>query len=129
VKKLVLALLLSTLPALSQTPLVLNDGVIVQPSPLKYAGQFASINYYDTGQILKKLIGADNPHFEPLLYQQIWALSAAGSTTSFCSTNKFDNYPVGFFTGASVSVVESAGANLGYAGTITTNTSGTYRTC
>ncbi len=121
-----LLILLFVAAALSaQTTLTLNDAVVVQPAPLKSVPQINSINYYDSGQILKNLIGADNPHFEPLQFQQIWALSAAGTTTTFCSTNKFDNYPVGFFTGATIAFTESAGANLGFTATITTNTAGT----
>ena len=61
----------------------LNDSSILQSKVNRIGINIGSINYWDNGQILKNLVGAINPNFEPLLDRQIWSLTSAGSTTTF----------------------------------------------
>jgi hypothetical protein len=82
----------------------------------------ASLDFYDTGQVYKNLVGEDNFGFENTYLTQTWALKAAGTTTSFCATNQYVIYPINFFVGASV--VSNEGATAGYSGTIIANTAG-----
>ena len=107
----------------SQT-LSLNDGSIVQSSTNRMGLNIGAIDYYDNGQILKNLIGSINPGFEPLLQQQIWALTATGTETTFTVPDQYDGVPPNYWTGGTFIVVESqsGGAELGCTGAIASNT-------
>jgi hypothetical protein len=111
----------------SQT-LSLNDGSVVQSNTNRIGLNIGAIDYYDNGQILKNLIGSINPGFEPLLQQQIWALTAAGSATTFTVPDQYDGVPPNYWTGGTFTVVESqsGGAELGCTGTIASNTGPNY---
>ena len=113
--------------ALSQT-LSLNDGSIVQSSTNRMGLNIGAIDYYDNGQILKNLIGSINPGFEPLLQQQIWALTATGTETTFTVPDQYDGVPPNYWTGGTFTVVESqsGGAELGCTGAIASNTGPNY---
>ena len=113
--------------ALSQT-LSLNDGSIVQSSTNRMGLNIGAIDYYDNGQILKNLIGSINPGFEPLLQQQIWALTATGTETTFTVPDQYDGVPPNYWTGGTFIVVESqsGGAELGCTGAIASNTGPNY---
>jgi hypothetical protein len=116
--------LCATLQGQSPYTLTLADGTTTVASPHRAGINLASLNYYDNGQLYKNLVAQDNYGFENTLSQQIWALTTAGSTTTFCNTNKYAVYPVNFWAGASVSVVESDGTEAGYKGTIASSTAG-----
>src|SRR5580658_9703031 len=98
----------------------LNDASVIQGNTNRIGINIGSINYYGSGQILKNLIGATNPGFEPLQNQQIWALTAAGTATTFTVPDIYDGVPANYWEGGTVTVVESqsGGAKLGCAGTI-----------
>jgi hypothetical protein len=104
--------------------LTLADGTTTVASPHRAGINLASLNYYDNGQLYKNLVGQDNFGFENTLEQQIWALKTGGTNTTFCNTNQYAVYPVNFWQGATVSVVESSGAEAGYVGTVASNTAG-----
>jgi hypothetical protein len=108
--------------------LSLNDGSVVQSNTNRIGLNIGAIDYYDNGQILKNLIGSINPGFEPLLQQQIWALTAAGSATTFTVPDQYDGAPPNYWTGGTFTVVESqsGGAELGCTGTIASNTGPNY---
>jgi hypothetical protein len=121
----IIALFLGT-TVQAQLPYTLNlaDGTTTVASPHRAGINLASLNYYDNGQLYKNLVAQDNFGFENTLTQQIWALTKSGSTTTFCNTNQYAVYPVNFWAGATVSVVESSGAEAGYVGTVASNTAG-----
>ena len=120
-------LVLFTSSVFAQT-LSLNDGSIVQSSPNRIGVNIGAIDYWDSGQILKNLIGATNPGFEPLQNRQIWALTAAGTTTAFTIPDQYDGVPPNYWAGATFTVVESqsGGAELGCTGLIASNTGPNY---
>jgi hypothetical protein len=123
------AVLLSFLSvSVSAQTLTLNDGSILRKSPSRIGLNIGAIDYWDNGQILKNLIGSTNPGFEPLLDQQIWALTSAGSTSAFTIPDKYDTVPPNYWAGGAFSVVESqsGGAELGCKGTIASNTGPNY---
>ena len=102
------AVLLSFLSvSVSAQTLTLNDGSILRKSPSRIGLNIGAIDYWDNGQILKNLIGSTNPGFEPLLDQQIWALTSAGSTSAFTIPDKYDTVPPNYWAGGAFSVVES----------------------
>ncbi|MGP8260030.1 MAG: hypothetical protein ACLQM6_08780, partial [Acidobacteriaceae bacterium] len=116
-----------SISAYAQT-LTLNDGSIVQSSTNRMGLNIGAIDYWDNGQILKNLIGATNPGFEPLQNRQIWALTAAGTTTTFTIPDRYDGVPPNYWAGGTFTVVESqsSGAELGCTGTIASNTGPNY---
>jgi hypothetical protein len=114
-----------------QTPsVVLNDQSVIQPATKRVGLNLGSIDYWDNGQMLKNLVGAINPGFEPLIDQQIWALPAAGTTTSFTDPDKWDGEPANYWAGGTFKVVASqtGGAEMGCTGTIASNTGPNYPT-
>ena len=118
--------LISVSVSVSGQTLSLNDGTVIQSKTNRIGVNIGSINYWDSGQMLKNLIGSINPGFEPLLSQQIWVLGVAGTTTTFTEDDKYDNAPANYWTGATFTVVESqsGGAELGCTGTIASNAAG-----
>jgi len=120
-------LALVSVPVWAQT-LSLNDGSIEQNNVNRIGLNIGSIDYWGSGQILKNLIGATNPGFEPLQSRQIWPLTADGTTTTFAVPDKYDGVPPNYWAGGSFTVVESqsGGAELGCTGTIASNTGPNY---
>ena len=118
-------LVVASLPSSAQT-LTLNDSSIVQSKTNRIGMNIAQVNYWDSGQLLKNLIGSLNPGFEPLIDREIWVLNEAGTTSSFTEPNGGDNVAANYWAGGTFSVVESqsAGAELGCTGTIASNTGG-----
>jgi hypothetical protein len=110
----------------AQTTYTLNlaDGTTTVAAPHRAGINLASANYYDNGQIYKNLLAEDNYGFENTLSQQIWALSVSGSKTTFCNTNQYAVYPLNFWAGATVSVVESSGPEAGYQGVVASSSTG-----
>jgi hypothetical protein len=121
------AMTLFSLPAPAQT-LSLNDGSILQSNVSRIGINIGAIDYWDQGQILKNLIGSNNPGMEPLQNRQVWSLRAAGSTTTFTIPDVYDGVPPNYWTGGTFTVVESqsGGAELGCTGTIASNTGPNY---
>ncbi len=111
-----------------QTSYTLNlaDGTILRPNIQRGGVNIASMTYYDNGQISKNLIGQSNPGFEPVQSNQYWKLNGTGtfSRTQFSNTNKYAVYVANIWAGASFTVTESSGAELGCTGTIASNTTG-----
>jgi hypothetical protein len=120
-------LVLVHVSAFGQT-LSLNDGSIVQSSTNRIGVNIGSLDYYDSGQILKNLIGATNPGFEPLQQQQIWTLTTAGTATTFTVPDQYDGVPPNYWAGGTFTVVESQSgdAELGCTGSIASNTGPNY---
>jgi hypothetical protein len=116
-------------PILGQT-LSLNDGSILQSSTNRIGMNIGAIDYWDTGQVLKNLIGSINPGFEPLLAQQIWVVGAAGTSTTFVVPDTWDGVPANYWAGGTFNVVasQSGGAEMGCTGTIASNTGPNYPT-
>ncbi len=116
-----------SIPAWTQT-LNLNDGSILQSKTSRIGVNIGSIDYWSNGQILKNLIGATNPGFEPLQNRQIWALTAPGTATTFIVPDIYDGVPLNYWAGGTFTVVESqsGGAELGCTGTIASNTGPNY---
>ena len=113
----------SSSAASSTTPtVVLNDSSIVQSTTKRVGVNIGEMDYWDNGQILKNLIGGINPGFEPLLNQQIWLLTSAGTTTTFQDPDSWDGVPANYWTGATFTVVQSSGPEQGCTGTISSNT-------
>ena len=111
------------LSAWAQIPtLSLNDATVVQSDTHRAGINIGAIDYWDNGQILKNLIGSSNPGFEPLQAQQIWVLSAAGTTTTFTIPNQWDPVQADYWAGGTVTIVESTGPELGCTGSIVSNT-------
>ena len=113
----------------SSTPTVqLNDSKIIQQTTKRAGINLGSINYYDTGQLLKNLVGSLNPGFEPTISQQIWGLTAAGTKTTFTDPDEYDPVPANYWTGGTFTVIasQSNGAELGCTGTIASNTGPNY---
>jgi hypothetical protein len=112
----------------SAQTLTLNDGTIVQGSTNRMGLNIGAIDYWDSGQILKNLIGSTNPGFEALQNRQIWALTAAGSATTFTIPDQYDGVPPNYWAGGTFTVVESqsGGAELGCTGAIASNTGPNY---
>jgi len=108
--------------------LSLNDGSILQSKTNRIGVNIGSIDYWGSGQILRNLIGATNPGFEPLQNRQIWALTAAGSDATFTIPDQYDGVPANYWAGGTFTVVESqsGGAELGCTGTIASNTGPNY---
>ena len=108
--------------------LSLNDGSVVQGKTNRMGLNIGAIDYYDNGQILKNLIGSLDPGFEPLQNRQIWALTLAGTTTTFTIPDQYDGVPPNYWAGGTFTVVESqsGGAELGCTGTIASNTGPNY---
>lgn len=123
--------LLSLSPAslsLHAQTLSLNDQSIVLSKPDRIGVNVGTINYYDSGQMLKNLVGSNNPGMEPLLNQQIWVLNQPGTTTSFSVPDPWDAVPANYWTGGTFHVVESesGGAERDCNGTIASNTGPNY---
>ncbi len=114
--------------SVSAQTLSLNDGSIIQSKTNRIGVNIGAIDYWDSGQILKNLIGATNPGFEPLQNRQIWALTAAGTATTFTIPDQYDGIPPNYWAGGTFTVVESqsGGAELGCTGTIASNTGPNY---
>jgi len=108
--------------------LALNDGSIVRSNTSRIGVNIGAIDYWDNGQLLKNLIGASNPGFEPLQAQQIWVVGTAGTTTTFAIQDIYDGVPPNYWAGGTFTVVESqsGGAELGCTGTIASNTGPNY---
>lgn len=126
---LIATIIFALAPAsLSAQTVSLNDSSIIQKNTNRMGLNIGSINYWDNGQILKNLIGSTNPGFEPLLQQQIWALSNNGTTTTFTVPDQWDGVPANYWAGGTFSVVasQSGGAELGCTGTIASNTGPNY---
>lgn len=107
---------------------VLNDATVLRSNTKRAGLNLGALDYYDTGQILKNLIGSLNPGFEPVTSQQIWALTDAGTTTSFTDPDAYDTVPANYWTGSTFTVVASQnnGAEMGCTGTIASNTGPNY---
>jgi hypothetical protein len=116
-----------SLSASAQT-VSLNDGAILQSNTNRVGVNIGAIDYWDQGQILKNLIGTSNPGMEPLQDRQIWAVAAAGTTTTFTVPDIYDDVSPNYWAGATFTVVESqsSGAELGCTGTIASNTGPNY---
>jgi hypothetical protein len=114
-------------PSAAQT-LSLNDRSVVLGNPERIGLNLGTINYYDSGQLLKNLIGSNNPGMEPLLNQQIWVLDRKGTTTTFSVPDQWDAVPANYWAGGTVSVVESesGGAERRCSSTIASNTGPNY---
>ena len=114
-----------------QTPtVVLNDQAVIRPVTKRVGLNIGSISFYDTGQVLKNLIGSMNPGFEPLIDQQVWVLTKAGTTTSFVEPDKYDSVQLNYWAGATFKVLasQSGGAELGCTGMIASNSSPNFPT-
>ncbi len=120
-------LTLFAVSASAQT-LTLNDGAILQSNTNRAGINIGAIDYWDTGQILKNLIGSSNPGMEPLQNRQIWSLATPGTTTTFTVPDIYDTVPANYWTGGTFTVVDSqsGGAELGCTGTIASNTGPNY---
>jgi len=108
--------------------LSLNDGSIVRSNTNRVGVNIGAIDYWDSGQILKNLIGATNPGFEPLQNRQVWTLTKAGTTTTFAIPDQYDGVPANYWSGGMFTVVESqsGGAELGCTGSIASHTGPNY---
>lgn len=117
--KFILLLLLS-MPAMAQT-LTLNDSSVVVASPYKTGVNIAGQETYDSGQILKNLVGGQNQSFEPILNQSIWVQPAGtGATNSFTIPDPYISLVVtNVMAGATYNIVESSTAAKGCTGTVT----------
>lgn len=115
--------------SVSGQTLSLNDGSVLRSNPSRIGLNLGTMNYYDNGQMLKNLIGSMNPGFEPVLQQQIWNLSAAGTTTTFTVPDQYDGVPANYWAGGTFTVYASqSGATAGCTGTIASNTGPNYPT-
>src|ERR1700755_1445348 len=123
-KRLTILLLLSS-ACLGQT-VTPNESVTVQPSSKVIRGglNLGDTAWYGNGNILKNIIGSNNPHMEPLEDQRIWAIDNAGTATTFISPVDFDNYPANYFQGATFYIIfsQNGGAQQGCSSTIASNT-------
>lgn len=111
------------------TPTIaLDDTKIIQASTKRAGINLGSMNYYDTGQLLKNLVGSINPGFEPTITQQIWVVQLPGTNTTFIDPDAYDTVPANYWAGGKFSVVASqfGGAELGCTGTIASNTGPNY---
>lgn len=115
------AIAVGSLSAQTVTP---NEAVTVVASPRRIGMNIGDTNWFSNGNIYKNIIGQNNPTFEPLEERRIWALSSAGTTTTFTSPIAFDNYPPNYWVGANFVIIygQSGGAEVGCTGTITSNT-------
>jgi hypothetical protein len=123
----VLALFSIAAPAIAQT-LSLDDATVLQEHTGRVGMNIGAIDYYDSGQVYKNLIGVTNPGMEPLLNRQIWILAAAGTRTTFTHPDPYDIVPADYWAGGTFTVVESQnrGPELGCTGTIASNTGPNY---
>ena len=127
--RIVVSLLLSLGAAWSCAQTVnFNDSSVIQPVTKRVGINLGAINPYDTGQVLKNLVGSLNPGFEPLNSRQIWALDTNGSTTSFTIPNIYYAGPANYWAGGTFTVTasQSGGAELGCTGTILASGAGNY---
>lgn len=110
--------------------LSLSDGVILRSQPNRVGLNIGSINYWDNGQVLKNLIGSNNPGFEPLTQRQIWALTSTGTATTFTDPDQWDGVPANYWAGGTFTIIQSqtGGSELGCTGTIASNTGPNYPT-
>lgn len=108
--------------------LSLHDRSIIVRNPDRIGINIGTVNYYDSGQVLKNLIGSNNPGMEPLLNQQIWVLDKKGTPTTFSVPDQWDAVPANYWAGGTVTVVESesGGAQRRCSGTIASNTGPNY---
>ena len=106
--------------------LTLNDSTIVQATTARSGLNIGAVDYYDSGQVLKNLVGSIDPGFEPLGQRQIWALNATGTAASFTDPQVWDEVPTNYWTGGTMTVVDtqSGGAEQGCTQTISSNTTG-----
>src|ERR1700693_867614 len=81
-----------------------NDGSVVQSTTKRVGLNIGSMNYYDTGQILKNLVGSLNPGFEPPISRQIWALDTNGTTTTFPIPDVYYSGAANYWAGATFTV-------------------------
>ncbi|HTW79622.1 MAG TPA: Ig-like domain repeat protein, partial [Terracidiphilus sp.] len=120
--------LLLTLGRMDAQTVNFDDRSVTQPVTERIGLNLGAINYYDTGQVLRNLVGSLNPGFEPLISQQIWVLDASGTTTSFTIPSIYYAGPENYWTGGTLTVVasQSRGAELGCTSTILTSGGADY---
>src|ERR1700734_3687785 len=92
------AIISLSVTASAQT-VALNDGAILQSNTNRVGVNIGAIDYWDQGQILKNLIGSSNPGMEPLQDRQIWALTTAGTATTFTIPDIYDTVSPNYWAG------------------------------
>jgi hypothetical protein len=110
--------------------LTFDDASILQAHPKRIGQNMGSLAYFNDGQMLKNLLGTENPGFEPFTIQQIWVTDTPGTATTFTTTDQYDTVAADYWKGAHFSIVESesGGRERGCSGTIAGNSGSDYKT-
>jgi len=128
VKQLLLAAPFVVVTLLAQThTLTIHDGTVIQPVTKRVGHNLGNVSYFDSGQILKNVIGTENPGFEPLQIRHIYTLTKDGTTTSFTSPDIYDSSApeyLNYWAGGTVTIVssEKKGAEVGCTAKIASST-------
>jgi parallel beta-helix repeat protein len=117
--------LLVTLPLAAQT-VTFNESSVVRSNPYKIGLNIGTVSFYGSGQVYKNLLAEANAGFEPLQTQQVWTQTVAGTANTFTVPDIYPTVAANRFAGATYTIVESATAAKGCAGTISSNTAGNY---
>jgi len=126
-RAIALALFLTTISAIAQT-VTLNDASTIVASPYRIGMNIGDVCWYSNCNMLKNIVGNNNPNFEPMEDRRIWVVDSTGTTTSFTGPINYDNYPPNYFVGAQYNVisVQASGAELGCTGLVTSNTNANW---
>ncbi len=100
-----------------------DEATIINPNPYRIGINIGSQDYY-SGELYKNLVCNMNCGFEPVLTQEIWQ-ATGGSETSFQSNYAgWDGSPADYWKGATIDVVQAAGAESGCIRKVTAQSAG-----
>ena len=117
------------LPLHAQLTQTHAPSTVVQSNVMAPGINLGTINYYNDGQVLKNIVGAINPGFEPALSQQIQVVNTTGTSSSWTDPNKYAIVPANYWAGGTATVVHSQSGNTtGCSSTIASNTGPNYPT-
>lgn len=105
-----------------------GDTIVTVSSTVDVAGaksfgiNIGGADYYDSGQILKNLIGAENPGLQGQIYQSVLPCATTSGVNDCNDGEQFDTWPNNFWAGATYEMI--LGSAKGRTGTIATSTTG-----
>ena len=100
-----------------------DEATIVNPTPYRIGINIGSQDYY-SGELYKNLVCNMNCGFEPVLTQAIWQATAGTATTFQSNYASWDGSPTDYWKGATIDVVQAAGAELGCTRKVTAQSAG-----
>ena len=108
---LLFAASLSAVRAVAQN-VTFDPATVINPSPYRIGINIGSQDYW-SGELYKNLLCNMNCGFEPVLTQALWQVTAGTETTFRSNYATWDGSPTDYWKGATIDVVQGAGAEQG----------------